>query len=768
MSPTPVGRKLTSVWPAALLLLAACDEQPGTGVRPSPAPQAADYAGSGACRDCHEAEYDQWIGSHHQLAMQQASPSSVSGDFDNARFDYFDETSRFLTEGDRFIVETPGPDGSTERYTVEWVFGVEPLEQYLVEFPGGRLQALPLAWDTRPEQDGGQRWFHLYPDEYIGPDDELHWSGPQQNWNYMCAECHSTNVELNYDFATDSFATSYDEISVGCEACHGPGSSHMEQARSGAFDNSRRGLEVDLDDHGRATWQMNPDTGIAERTELAMRIPQQPETCGRCHARRGVNSASYEHGKPLADSHLPALLEAGLYFDDGQIRDEVYVYGSFLQSRMYQAGVTCSDCHNPHTANLLAGSDPNAVCATCHAPDRFMAVEHAGHAPDQAACVDCHMSARTYMVNDDRRDHSFRVPRPDLSASIGVPNACNNCHADKTADWAATAVTTRHGAGVFERPEFATALHAARNGNANDQLTDLVRRAETPGIARATAIAELASPLGRADVDAIRNGLSDPDPLVRIAALRQVGRFPADYRVANAAQLLTDAVGSVRIEAALAFADAQSMLTGAAQSAFATAAEEFREARLGIANRPEAHTALGDFAQAGGDLGAAEGHYRDALTLSPRFTPARANLVDVLRLKGDERAGRELLEEGLSLAPEDAGLHHALGLLLVRSNDAEKGVDVLVRAAELEPGNARYAYVAGVGINSLGRVDDARRWLGGAWARFPGNYDIGWALATMARDAGDREAALNHLDALLEEFPDDQNVRSLREALARN
>jgi len=766
--PTRVGRVLQRAGATAFLLFCACTEQPGPVAGPASTTEAAHTVGSAACRSCHDFEFERWLGSHHQLAMQVADASTVSGDFGDVEFDYFGETSRFFRRDGRFVVATQGPHGEISEYPVEWVFGVFPLEQYLVEFPGGRLQALPFAWDTRPAADGGQRWFHLYPDDYIDPDDELHWTGPQQNWNYMCAECHSTNVELNYDIASDSFDTTFDEISVGCEACHGPGSTHVAQAESGTFANSRRGLVVDLDDHGRAAWIMNPDTGIAERSEPAMRIPQQPESCGRCHSRRGINSSEYAYGEPLADSHMPALLEAGLYFDDGQILDEVYVYGSFLQSRMYQAGVTCTDCHDPHAATLMTGNDSNAVCARCHSPERFAVVEHTGHAPADAGCVDCHMPARTYMVNDDRRDHSFRVPRPDLSVAIGTPNACNACHEDRSAAWASAAIVERYGPAVFDRPEFATAFHAARNGNGNEALTAAVLHPATPGIARATAIDELASPLRRADVEAIRGGLSDPDPLVRIAALRQLRGFPADYRLANGAGLLDDPVRSVRIEAALAYADIQAMLDGPAARAFGSAAAEYRDARLAIANRPEAHTGLGDFALAGGDLAAAAGHFRDALELDPRFTPARVNLADVLRRRGDDQAGRALLEEGIAQGPADAGLRHALGLLLVRSGDAPVGVESLRRAAELDPGNARYAYVAGVGLNSLGETAGAIAWLRDAWQRFPGSYDIGWALATVLRDSGDADAALQVADALLADFPDDQNVRALREQLARD
>ncbi|MDH3265734.1 MAG: cytochrome c family protein, partial [Gammaproteobacteria bacterium] len=318
------------------VLLLGCSEAP-VPVAVVPITEAR-FVASQACETCHATQYADWQSSHHDLAMQTADATTVLGDFGGATFDYYGTATQFQRVDGTFIVQTENAGGDREDFRVTHTFGVFPLQQYLVEYPQGRLQALPFAWDTRDADVGGQRWFHLYPDEYIGPGDELHWTGRALNWNYMCAECHSTNVELNYDQAADSFATTWSEIDVGCEACHGPASEHVRKAASGLL-GSDFDLPVSLDDSEGAVWQMNLATGIAERSRLAMRPPQQAESCGRCHARRGVITADYEYGKPLAHTHRPALLEEPLYYADGQIRDEVYVYGSFLQSRMYAAGV---------------------------------------------------------------------------------------------------------------------------------------------------------------------------------------------------------------------------------------------------------------------------------------------------------------------------------------------------------------------------------------------------------------------------------------------
>jgi tetratricopeptide (TPR) repeat protein len=444
---------------------------------------------------------------------------------------------------------------------------------------------------------------------------------------------------------------------------------------------------------------MNPETGIAERSEPAMRAPLQPEACGRCHSRRGILTEEYEYGKPLTDTHMPALLDAGLYYADGQILDEVYVYGSFLQSRMYRAGVSCSNCHNPHSLELITGPDPNNVCGQCHLASRFAAKTHTGHATGSVGCVDCHMPERTYMVVDERRDHSFRIPRPDLSESMDVPNACADCHSDRTAGWASEQLIALHG--VNERPEFATALHAGRAGTDNGRLVEALGNAATPGIARASALTLLAPPIGEAEVNALLAGLSDPDPLVRIAALRLHRSAPVDFRLQNGLNLLDDDVRAVRLEAALSYADMRESLPATASSNFDKALQEYRAAQTRLLNLPESHVSLGDLEIASGNFSAGFSHYQDALRLEPASVRARVNYADALRRAGDDARGLQVLEQGIVLAPDDAALHHSLGLLLVRQGQLDVAVDELRKAVQLEPDNTRYSYVLTVAESEL-------------------------------------------------------------------
>ena len=395
-------------------------------------PAIPAFVGGDACVRCHRVQSNYWSGSHHDLAMQEVSDFTVLGDFNDMTFTYAGMTSTFFKRDGRFFVRTDGPDGELTEYPIAYTFGAVPLQQYLVEFPGGRLQVLSICWDTRPAAQGGQRWFHLYPDEKIDHNDELHWTGRQQNWNYMCAECHSTHVVKGYLEAEDRYETTWSELDVSCEACHGPGSAHVAWARERE---KRKGQEEVLDspaaagdmelavrfkDPQEVHWAIDLETGTAKRS-----VPREShfevETCGRCHARRSPIDEEYRYGRPLLDTHRVALLDEALYYPDGQILEEVYVYGSFLQSRMYAAGVTCSDCHDPHSGGLYA--EGNGLCARCHAPHRFDTPEHHFHKAEStgALCVECHMPVRSYMVVDPRHDHSLRIPGRICRSSWEAP-----------------------------------------------------------------------------------------------------------------------------------------------------------------------------------------------------------------------------------------------------------------------------------------------------------------------------------------------------------
>jgi predicted CXXCH cytochrome family protein len=450
--------------------------------------------------------------------------------------------------------------------------------------------------------------------------------------------------------------------------------------------------------------------------------------------------------------------------------DEVYNYGSFKQSKMFAAGVTCGDCHEPHGAKLRARGD--GVCLQCHTADKYAAVTHHRHEAVQPplSCASCHMPERSYMVVDRRHDHSFRVPRPDLSARLGTPNACNDCHADKSAQWAASAVETWHGANRKGWQKYAEAFHSAWTGQADAAALLGVVAADpnAPAFARASALTELAPYVSPANINLARSALADPDPMVRIGALDMLANVAAAQIWPLVSPLLADSNRGVRIRAvALLAAVPTASQPPVDREPFERAAAEFVAAQRLNADRPEARSTLGNFLARRGLLSDAEVEYKAALRLSPQYAPAAINLADLYRQLGRDGDGESALRAAIAASPQDAGLHHALGLALTRLKRRDESLGELRRAAELDPDRARYAYVYAVGLHSAGHVDEAMTVLKESLARRPGDRDTLLALVSFSRDAGDFGTALDYAEQLARATPGDPNLVALIENLRR-
>src|SRR5690554_4480394 len=693
---------------AAVVGLLVSQQPPGPPAAPAPTPQVstparpappvlpvtAEFVGSDSCAGCHSKQHSAWRQSQHHHAMAHAGPDTVLGDFEDARFDYAGVTTLFTRRGERYFVTTDGPDGELEEFEVLYTFGLDPMQQYLVDLGQGRLQALSIVWDTRPAEQGGQRWFHLYPDDEIGHGDPLHWTGAAQNWNFMCADCHVTDYRKGFDADKGSFSPAWSELGVGCEACHGPGSQHLAWAE-GEHGLADRGLTVLLDERRGMHWLHELERVTARRSEPLLSDREQ-QVCAQCHSLRSAVAEGYHAGLPLLDFYRPELLSDPLYFADGQQREEVFISGSFAQSRMHAAGVTCSDCHQPHSQALRA--EGNALCSSCHLPTEFDRPTHHFHAADSsgAQCVSCHMPERTYMVIDPRRDHNIAVPRPDLARQLGTPDACTGCHTDREPDWAAQQIAGWFPEGRWQQASPATTIAAADQGlpAAQQDLATLVNDPQLAPIVRGSAAQRLQPQLGQVQQQAVAKGLQDPDPLVRLGSIRALGDSPAALRRHYLAPLLADPLRSLRSLAASQLVDVD--LPPAIQPAFERALREYEEE---LALHAERSSHLGQLALLRlrqGRAGEAEEARSQAIKAAPLDAANYLNLADLYRAQGREKTAERLLREALVILPAEGMLHYALGLSLVRQQQREAALEHLRRAWVLQPDEPRTGYVLAV------------------------------------------------------------------------
>ena len=542
---------------AGVFLFGCEQSEPKPDIAPSPDDAPAVFAGSHACVRCHATQSERWLGSDHDRAMEEPTRESVVGLFDESILRHFERSWRFVRDGDDFIIELEELDRPKQRMRVAYTFGVDPLQQYLVQRSDGRMQALPVAWDARPSAAGGQRWIDLQPDEYINQDDPLHWERLAYNWNSQCAYCHSTKLEKGYDEAKGHFETKWSEIDVGCEACHGPGSRHISIQDGGSVaPDAASGFDVSFESWNPDAWQREEGARIASRVAVRSH-DAQIDVCAPCHSRRSQLADPPTIGAPFLDGHRPRLLDPALYFADGQIQDEVYVWGSFLQSRMHQAGVRCNDCHDSHSLGLRR--EGNALCSGCHDRTAYDMPAHHGHVEDSdgASCVACHMPERVYMKVDGRRDHSFTIPRPDRSVSLGVPNACETCHSERGADWAAAKIESWRAEGAVRPGHWSD--HLVRGAAVrSDPLRwlEIALESDYAPLVRANAWVRYAEEAQESPpTELLRERLAGGTDLERLALIDVARRLPPDLRAPLLRPLLEDERLAIRAGAAEALVD---------------------------------------------------------------------------------------------------------------------------------------------------------------------------------------------------------------------
>ena len=718
------------------------------------------FVGRESCVSCHQTEAKHFAGSHHDKAMDLATETSVVGNFDDATIEHDGITSRMFRDGPKFMVHTEGPTGKMEDFHVKYVFGVEPLQQYMVEFDRtpdmpedevGRLQVLRISWDTINE-----KWFYLRPpdvDDKLAPDDPLHWTGIAQRWQTMCADCHSTNLKKNFSTESQRYHTTFSEIDVSCEACHGPGSLHIQLANSSSL-----------------FWDRNHGYGLAK---LKGDDPEpQLQTCAPCHSRRGVIDPSFKGGDYYHDHYALELLRPETYHIDGQIKDEVYVYGSFIQSKMYHKNIRCSDCHDPHSLKLKKSG--NETCTSCHQhpSGKYDVPLHHHHTPGTpgAACVNCHMPHTTYMAVDARRDHSLRIPRPDLSVEllssdgIGPPNACSSCHVkdslkDLSADvqakldgklyqdwlllaandpsiakairkvdqWCDDACNKWYGAERKKPEHFASVLHAlrtARDKSANkaalrvlDQSNELV-----PAIAKATILTELSGQFSPRQIATLSEEIasdSSKEPILRTAAMSSLltasSMMDQDGRSLAATsdllmEFLEDTSRPIQNEAARLLVVSglyENTLNDSQRLKVDAILEQLKSSLMTASDRAGAHLNWAMLCERRAKFVEAVQAYEVAIKTEPKTAGARTNLAELL----DQLASRSTPERGkqlsayanklrsdelpllandAQLAPQIPVVQYRYGLALYLNGELEKAREQIKKAIDLSPENGEY------------------------------------------------------------------------------
>jgi tetratricopeptide (TPR) repeat protein len=714
--------------------------------------------------DCHKKEYNLWRDSHHDHAMDIANESTVLGDFNNATFELHGVKSRFFRKADGFFVFTQGPDGKMGEFEITHTFGWHPLQQYLIPFPDGRLQCLPIAWDAREN-----KWYHLYPSEPLDPKDWLYWTNAGQNWNGMCAECHSTNLKKNYDPRTDTYQTTWSEIDVSCEACHGPGSRHVEWA--------------EIPEMARP--QSQNDALVVKTSGLSSR--KQVELCAPCHSLRAPVGDYTHQERDLLDSNAPSLLTEEMYFADGQILEEVYVYGSFIQSKMYHHGVSCRDCHDVHSAKLV--KEGNALCLQCHRASEYDNEKHHFHKKKGekgdpivsangdvlfdvgagAECVQCHMPGRYYMGIDYRPDHGFRVPRPDLSVKIGTPNACNRCHSDKSVRWSDETITKWYGPG--RKSHYGILIDAGRKEKPEvvKDLVQLTKDPLYPVLVRATALSILAAYPGEDSLQAMEMALMDDEPLIRRTAVQSI-RIDDEKRQAKLlAPLLYDPVKAVRIEAASRLAGAPSKnLTADQKKVYRAALKEFEASMEYSADFAFGRYNLGNLYVALDRPKEAIRNYTAAIKIDDFFYPAKVNLAMLYNQRQENKKAEELLREVNTAHPELYEIAYSLGLLLAEMKKYDQALVYLEKAAKGMPERADIHYNFGLLLEYFNQEAAAEDALIKALELRPDSMDYLYSLANHYLKRRQPQKAKVMVERMVALYPNHHMGHKLLEAIERD
>ncbi len=723
-----------------------------------------DYVGSNICGQCHQPEFQQWQTSHHAKAMMSPTAENVLGDFDNQTVTFNDVKTQFTQREDGYFITTQNEVKKTETYKVAFTFGYTPLQQYLIDIGDGKLQAFDIAWDARATSEGGQRWFKLLPNEDTSPESPFHWTRQTQNWNSRCADCHSTNLSKGYDPIYKRYDTTFTELNVACESCHGGGQKHVSLVSGDGYKKgAATGFKADL----KQTRQFVFDGSIPIAQPKGASTLAQINACGGCHSRRQVvGDIAPDHD--YHDQYALRLIDDPLYHSDGQIQDEVFVLGSFMQSKMHQAGVTCTNCHNAHTGQIKA--QDNSLCTQCHTVERYDTEKHHHHkaSSEGALCVNCHMPATTYMEVDDRRDHSFSTPAPQHSDTMDTPNACKSCHRMQSNEWSAAAIKNWSNRWVPDPFSSLNARAQKADVLALRGMVEYVSDEQYPAIRRATLLSLTGNIPSRLTAETIAQQLSSNSPLVRRAAVEASGFIPLQHRWGLLKPLMTDKSASVRFAVANQLVGYSAEVSGDDYALLSQLLREY-EATLRLSqDMPTGQAAIALYSLNQGDAEGALAALNKALEIEPDYAPALLNLADLYRGLGDEEKALATLQKAILVAPDSGAIQHSYGLYWVRQGQLETALGYLKAATEQGDSFVRYSYVYAVALESSGQLENAIKTLEAANQQWPNQYDVLLSLILYLEKAGRAPESWTYLSNLSAIAPNDPEVKRRLASMRRD
>ena len=691
------------------------------------------FVGSETCRECHQEATKKWEGSHHDMAMKIADSTTVLGDFSNTEFTHNGVKTKFYKKADAYYVTTANKEGEYEEYKIVYTYGITPLQQYIVAFPKGAYQCLLTAWDAVE-----RKWFHLQKDVNLEHGEWLNWTGGASNWNTMCADCHSTDLKKNFNRESESYSTTFSEINVSCEACHGPASAHVAHYKNPIGDEEAPKMYM----------HTNMDS-----KELV-------DKCARCHSRRTQITDYFDYNGTFSDHYIPRILEAPIYELDGQIKDEDYVYASFVQSKMYHNGVSCNDCHDVHSLKLKKKG--NDLCLNCHLP-KYNTQEHHYHkeGTKPAECISCHMDGKIYMGNDYRRDHSFRIPRPDQSQKYGTPNACVTCHTDKTNEWASRAIVKNYGT---ERADhFSDYLLEGSLGN-KQALLRLLESNTYPAIARATSMSHLINQgATRKEIEIIALKLKDSSAMLRREAIVSIEKTRDVSFKKHILPLLNDPIRSVRMAAASYFITLK--IEPKNDVYFRKANQEYLDFLELNSDFASGQLQIAEYYKVKGEFELAIKAYERAIEIDSYYNVARMNLALLFYQINEPTKSIDLYAKVIALEPDFGYSYYMLGLLYNEIQQPKLALKYMALATEKDSTNLNAYYNYALMLQGDNKMSRSLKVLQSAVSKFPGNEKLLYAKLIAELNSGAMEDAFQSCLSLLELKPGNKTYIQIMQQL---